>query len=447
MIWSKEESLSREELNKLQTQRLKRLCKVVYGAVPFYKRSFEQAGIKPADIKTLSDLKNLPFTKKADLRDHYPFGLLAEPMDKVIRIHASTGTTGKPTVAGYTRGDVDLWSEVMARTFTGAGVTSADIVQVAYGYGLFTGGLGAHYGAERIGAAVVPMSGGNTQKQIMLLEDFGGTAICCTPSFMLYLYDTAREMKVNFSNFKLRVGLLGAEPWTHEMRREIEEKLRIKAINIYGLSEIIGPGVSFECVESQNGLHVNEDHFYPEIIDPKTGEQLPDGEEGELVITTLTKEAMPLIRYRTGDLTSLERRKCACGRTTVTMAQIKGRSDDMLIIRGVNVFPSQVESVLLSSKDVAPHYHITIDKKGRLDEITVQVEITPECLASMTKKVLSADLKSFVEEERDLARLRGSIQKNIKDIIGVNACVTLMPPGSLHRSEGKAKRVTDKRPK
>jgi phenylacetate-CoA ligase len=447
MHWSKEESLERPELRALQQDRLINLVKRVYENIPFYKRAFDERGLKPADIKDLSDIKNLPFTRKSDLRDNYPFGMLAEPMEKVVRVHASSGTTGKPTVVCYTREDIELWSNAMARTFTGAGATSKDIVQVAYGYGLFTGGLGAHYGAEKLGAAVVPISGGNTQKQIMLLEDFGSTVLCCTPSFSLYLYDTARELKVNFSNIKLRIGLFGAEPWTSGMRKEIEEKLRIKAIDIYGLSEIIGPGVAFECLDAQDGLHVNEDLFYPEVIDPHTCEPLPYGEQGELVITTLTKQAMPLIRYRTGDISTLNPEKCSCGRTTIRMKRVRGRDDDMLIIRGVNVFPSQVESVLLNSKEIAPHYHIMVDRKGRMDEMNVHVEVTQDFLDTIAKNVLSADLDAFVAEEKELISVKKEIQKNLKDIIGINASVTLVPPGSIQRSEGKTKRVTDKRKK
>jgi phenylacetate-CoA ligase len=350
-------------------------------------------------------------------------------------------------VVAYNRNDIALWSQVMARTFTCAGATNKDIVQNAYGYGLFTGGLGAHYGAEAIGASVIPMSGGNTQKQIMIMQDFGSTVLACTPSFALYLYDVAVDMKVNFETIKLRVGLYGAEPWTEEMRREVEERLRIKAIDIYGLSEIIGPGVSSECIEAQSGLHFNEDHFYPEIIDPATSEQLPYGSEGELVITSMSREAMPLIRYRTGDITSLNPEICLCGRTTVRMKRIRGRADDMLIIRGVNVFPSQVESVLLRSKEVAPHYVIEVSRKGRMDDMNVRVEVTQDVMDKLAAKVLTTDLKAFAQEEEELLKIKREIQKNIKDIIGVNTDITLVPPSSIQRSEGKAKRVIDNRPK
>jgi len=447
MPWSPEESLSRQELAKLQSERLQKVSERVYARVPFYRKKFEDKGVKPTDIKSVQDIVKLPFTKKSDLRDNYPYGLFAESLDDIVRIHASSGTTGKPTVVAYNRNDISLWAEVMARTFTCAGVTSKDVVQNAYGYGLFTGGLGAHYGAERVGAAVIPISGGNTQKQIMLLQDFGSTAICCTPSFALYLYDVACEMKINLDTIKLRVGLFGAEPWTEEMRREVEERLRIKAIDIYGLSEIIGPGVSSECIEAQSGLHINEDHFYPEIINPGTGEQLPFGQEGELVITSMSREAMPLIRYRTGDITSLNPEKCVCGRTTVRMRRVRGRADDMLIIRGVNVFPSQVESVLLRTKDIAPHYLIEVNRKGRMDEMNVRVEVTSDFMEQMAAKVLTTDLKAFAQEEEDLIKIKREIQKNVKDIIGVNTEVTLVPPNSIQRSEGKAKRVSDNRPK
>jgi phenylacetate-CoA ligase len=447
MHWNPEESLSRQEMSKIQSERLRKACERVYTRVPFYKKAFDEKGVKPSDIKSVQDVVRLPFTRKADLRDNYPFGLFAEPQEEIVRIHASSGTTGKPTVVAYNRNDIALWAQVMARTFTCAGATKKDIVQNAYGYGLFTGGLGAHYGAELVGASVIPMSGGNTQKQIMIMQDFGSTVICCTPSFALYLYDVACDMKVNFDTIKLRVGLFGAEPWTEEMRREVEERLRIKAIDIYGLSEIIGPGVSSECVEAQSGLHMNEDHFYPEIINPATGEQLPYGREGELVITSMSREAMPLIRYRTGDITSLNPEPCVCGRTTVRMKRVLGRADDMLIIRGVNVFPSQVESVLLRSQEVAPHYVIEVNRKGRMDDMNVRVEVTPAVMEQLAAKVLTTDLKAFAQEEEDLIKIKREIQKNIKDIIGVNTDITLVPPGSIQRSEGKAKRVIDNRPK
>jgi phenylacetate-CoA ligase len=447
MAWNTEESLPRQELTKLQSERLQGVCERVYARVPFYREKFDARGVRPSDIKSVQDIEKLPFTKKSDLRDNYPYGLFAESLENIVRIHASSGTTGKPTVVAYNRNDIALWADVMARTFTCAGVTNKDVVQNAYGYGLFTGGLGAHYGAERVGASVIPISGGNTQKQIMLLQDFGSTVICSTPSFALYIYDVACEMKINFDTIKLRVGLFGAEPWTEEMRREVEERLRIKAIDIYGLSEIIGPGVSSECIEAQSGLHINEDHFYPEIINPETGEKLPFGGEGELVITSISREAMPLIRYRTGDITCLNPEPCSCGRTLVRMNRVRGRADDMLIVRGVNVFPSQIESVLLRSEEVAPYYVIEVSRKGRLDEMNINVEVTQKFMDDMAQKVLSTDLKTFAQEEEDLIHLKRQIQKNLKDMIGVNTEVTLRPPNAIQRSEGKAKRVIDNRPK
>ena len=445
--WNKEESLSRKDMRKLQGERLAKVCERVYTSVPFYKKAFDKAKIKPAQIKSIDDIVRLPFTTKLDLRDNYPFKMFAAPMKDIIRIHASSGTTGQPTAVGYTRYDIDIWAEAMARTMTAAGATSKDIVQNAYGYGLFTGGLGAHYGAEKIGAAVIPISGGNTQKQIMLMKDFGSTVLCSTPSFCLYIYDVMKQEKIDPRSLKLKIGIFGAEPWTDAMRKEIEKMMGIKAIDIFGLSEITGPGVSFECAEAQDGLHVNEDFFYPEIIDSDTGEVLPYGEEGELVITTLLKEGIPLIRYRVKDISSLNPEKCLCGRTLVRMSRVRGRSDDMMIIRGVNVFPSQVESVLLKSKAVAPHYMIFVDRKGRMDEMTVQVEVTPDFINSMAKKVLSDDLSHFIDDFEDMGKLRKEIKARIKDVIGVNADIKLMPPNSIQRSEGKAKRVTDNRPK
>lgn len=445
--WSNVESLSREELRKIQGQRLRHVCERVYERVPFYKRAFDEKGIKPSDIKSIDDIVKLPFTTKQDLRDNYPFNLFAEPLSNIVRIHASSGTTGKPTVVGYTRTDIEMWAEAMARTMTAAGVTRYDIVQNAYGYGLFTGGLGAHYGAEKIGAAVIPISGGQTQKQIMLLQDFGSTVLCSTPSFALYMYDEMLKMGVNPMSLRLRVGIFGAEPWTDAMRKEIERQLNIKAIDIYGLSEITGPGVSFECEEAQCGLHVNEDLFYPEIIDPDTGEALPYGSDGELVLTTLAKEGIPLIRYRVKDISRLNPEKCICGRTLVRMERVRGRSDDMLIIRGVNVFPSQVESVLLKSPEVAPHYMLIVDRRGRMDELTVQVEVTVDFSEKYCKKVLSEDGTKYAGETDEMRQLKKTIQKNIKEIIGVTTDLILMPPQTIQRSEGKAKRVIDNRPK
>ncbi|HEY5496884.1 MAG TPA: phenylacetate--CoA ligase [Syntrophales bacterium] len=445
--WSKEESLSRKGMKKLQGERLAKVCERVYASVPFYKKMFDKAKIKPAQIKSIDDIVRLPFTTKLDLRDNYPFGMFAVPMKEIVRIHASSGTTGQPTTVGYTRYDLEIWAEAMARTMTAAGTTANDIVQNAYGYGLFTGGLGAHYGAEKIGAAVIPISGGNTQKQIMLMKDFGSTVLCSTPSFCLYIYDVMKQEKIDPKSLKLKIGIFGAEPWTDAMRKEIEKLMHIKAIDIFGLSEITGPGVSFECAEAQNGLHVNEDFFYPEIIDPDTGELLPYGEEGELVITTLLKEGIPLIRYRVKDISSLNPEKCICGRTLVRMSRVRGRSDDMLIIRGVNVFPSQVESVLLKSKVVAPHYMIFVDRKGRMDEMTVHVEVTPDFIKSFTRKVLSDDLSCFIDDFEEMKKVKKEIKDRIKDVIGVTTDIKLVPPNTIQRSEGKAKRVTDNRPK
>ena len=445
--WSKEESLSRKGMKKLQGERLAKVCERVYASVPFYKKMFDKAKIKPAQIKSIDDIVRLPFTTKLDLRDNYPFKMFAVPMKEIVRIHASSGTTGQPTTVGYTRYDLEIWAEAMARTMTAAGTTANDIVQNAYGYGLFTGGLGAHYGAEKIGAAVIPISGGNTQKQIMLMKDFGSTVLCSTPSFCLYIYDVMKQEKIDPKSLKLKIGIFGAEPWTDAMRKEIEKLMHIKAIDIFGLSEITGPGVSFECAEAQNGLHVNEDFFYPEIIDPDTGELLPYGEEGELVITTLLKEGIPLIRYRVKDISSLNPEKCICGRTLVRMSRVRGRSDDMLIIRGVNVFPSQVESVLLKSKVVAPHYMIFVDRKGRMDEMTVHVEVTPDFIKSFTRKVLSDDLSCFIDDFEEMKKVKKEIKDRIKDVIGVTTDIKLVPPNTIQRSEGKAKRVTDNRPK
>ncbi|BAI80436.1 phenylacetate-CoA ligase [Deferribacter desulfuricans SSM1] len=431
MIWNEEyETLPREALEALQLKRLQHLVERVYATVPFYKKKFDEAGVKPEDIKSLSDLRKLPFTTKQDLRDNYPFGLFAVPKEQVVRIHASSGTTGKPTVVGYTKRDIKTWAELMARTFQAAGVGKGDVLQNAYGYGLFTGGLGAHYGAELIGASVIPISGGNSKKQIMIMQDFGTTAISCTPSYALNLYEVAQEMGVDLKKLPVKVGVFGAEPWTNEMRKEIEEKWGIDAIDIYGLSEVIGPGVAFECLEAKNGMHINEDHFIVEIIDPETGEPLPYGEKGEIVFTTITKEAIPLIRYRTRDITRLIKEPCKCGRTFVRMEKVMGRSDDMLIIRGVNVFPSQIESILMETKGILPHYLIVVDRENNLDTMEVLVEVSEEF---------------FSDEIKKLQALEKSIEKNIKEIIGITAKVRLVEPKTIERSQGKAKRVIDKR--
>ncbi|RME37205.1 MAG: phenylacetate--CoA ligase, partial [Deltaproteobacteria bacterium] len=395
-----------------------------------YREAFARAGVSADKIRSLDDLRRLPFTLKQDMRDNYPYGLFAVPLEQIVRIHASSGTTGKPTVVGYTRRDIDTWSELMARSFAAAGVTKGDVIHNAYGYGLFTGGLGAHYGAERIGASVIPMSGGNTKKQIMIMQDFGSTVLTCTPSYCLYLAEAAREEGLDIRQFKLRVGIHGAEPWSEAMREEIEQKLGIKAIDIYGLSEILGPGVGIECIEAQNGLHIWEDHFIPEIIDPESGEVLPYGEKGELVITTITKEGIPLIRYRTRDITRLIPEPCICGRTHMRLERMSGRSDDMLIIRGVNVFPSQIEAVLFNIEGVEPHYQLIVDREDKLDTLEVLVEVNE---------------KVFSDEIKELQSLSRRIQKDIKDLLGVTCKVRLVEPKTIARSEGKAVRVIDKR--
>jgi phenylacetate-CoA ligase len=426
----KHETMPREELEALQLKRLQAVVERLYHLVPFYHRRLDEMGVKPEQIKTLGDLQLLPFTTKQDLRDNYPFGMFAAPMDQIVRIHASSGTTGKSTPVAYTQRDLETWSELMARTLAAAGTHRGDIVHNAYGYGLFTGGLGFHYGAERLGAAVIPVSGGQTRRQIMLLQDFSPTVLVCTPSFALYLAEVGQEMGADFRKLKLRVGIFGAEPWTEGMRVEIEKRLNLDAVDIYGLSEIIGPGVSVECIEAKHGLHLFEDHFLPEIIDPATLEPMPQEEMGELVITTLTKEAMPLLRYRTRDVTSLNYAPCRCGRSIVRMNRLRGRSDDMLIIRGVNVFPSQIEAVLMETPGVAPHYQLIVDRQGQLDTLEVQVEV---------------DEATFSDEVKQLQALAQNLQKQIKDYFTVSVKVKLVEPRSIPRSEGKAKRVIDKR--
>ncbi|MFW6323610.1 MAG: phenylacetate--CoA ligase family protein [Desulfovibrionales bacterium] len=424
------ETLPRDELEQIQIKRLRYLVERVYYNVPFYRKKFDEAGITPQDVRTLSDLKYLPFTEKQDLRNNYPYGLFAVPKDQVVRVHASSGTTGKATVVGYTKRDVLNWSKLMARSFVAAGVKRNDIVHNAYGYGLFTGGLGAHYGAEQLGATILPVSGGGTKRQVMLLKDFGPTVLCCTPSYSLYLYETAEASGIRFNDLPLHTGIFGAEPWSDEMRQDIQNKLGLTALDIYGLSEIMGPGVAMECAAAQSGLHIWEDHFLPEIIDPETEEVLPPGEVGELVITTLTKEAQPLVRYRTRDITSLSYVPCRCGRTHVRMERIKGRSDDMLIIRGVNVFPSQIESILLETEGLSPHYQLVITRQGALDNLEIRVEV---------------DEKIFSDEIKHLQRMESKIQKTIKEFLGVTARISLVEPKSIVRSEGKAKRIIDER--
>jgi phenylacetate-CoA ligase len=423
------ECLPREELQKLQLQRLQEVVERVFYNVPFYRQKFQEAGLDPSDIKTLDDLKRLPFTTKQDLRDNYPFGMFAVPMSEIVRVHASSGTTGKPTVVGYTRSDINTWAELMARSLVCGGTTKNSVVQVAYGYGLFTGGLGVHYGAERVGASVIPMSGGNTQRQLMLMEDFGTEILACTPSYALFLAEAIEENGIDRSRLKLKYGIFGAEPWSEKMREEIEKRLKIKAIDIYGLSEVIGPGVAIECQE-QGGLHIFEDHFIPEIIDPVTGETLPPGEKGELVFTTITKEGIPIIRYRTRDITMLKNEPCPCGRTHVRMHKVMGRTDDMLIIRGVNVFPSQVETVLLEIGETEPHYLLIVDRVGSLDDLEIQVEVSPTM---------------FSDRIRGLETLEKKIQHRIESLLGVSATIRLVEPHTIPRSEGKAVRVIDRR--
>jgi phenylacetate-CoA ligase len=419
--------LPRARLAEIQLQRLRAVVTRAYESVAVFRRRMVELGIAPDDVRGLADLSRLPFTVKADLRDSYPFGLFASPMEEIVRLHASSGTTGKPIVVAYTQADLDVWTEVMVRTFAACGLHRGDVLQNAYGYGLFTGGLGAHYGAEALGATVIPISGGNTERQLMVMQDFRVTALCCTPSYFLHLLERAREMKIDFS--RLRVGVFGAEPWSEAMRQRIQAESGIKAYDIYGLSEIVGPGVGIECAHQQ-GLHLFEDHFYPEIIDPETGRVLPEGAEGELVLTTLSKQAMPMIRYRTRDVTALVPEPCPCGRTLRRMRRIGRRSDDMFIIRGVNVFPSQVESALLEVEGTLPHYHIVLTREAGLDHMEVKVEVTPEV---------------FSDKIRALESLHGKLEAAIEHVLGLRVQVTLVEPRSLARSEGKAKRVTDLR--
>ncbi len=423
------ESLPRKEMEILQLDRLRAGITRVAANVPFYKEKLAQTKITAENIHSLKDLANLPFTIKSDLRDHYPFGLLAVPMQEIIRIHASSGTTGRPTVVAYTRNDITLWSNLMARAYAAAGVTANDIIHNAYGYGLFTGGLGFHYGAEIIGATVIPISSGNTKRQLMLMRDFGSTVLCCTPSYSLLLAEAASEEGIDLRKLALKAGLFGGEPWSERMREEIEARLGITALNVYGLSEVIGPGVSAECTAKQ-GLHINEDHFIPEIIDPTNGQPLPDGEPGELVLTCVTKEALPLIRYRTGDRTRVLREKCACGRTTARMERIIGRTDDMLVIRGVNVFPSQIETVLLQAGEVEPHYQIIVDRNsGHTDELAVQVEVAAAIFEN--------------QDRRD--QLEKRLSQELQSALGISCKIKLVGPHEIARSEGKAVRVIDKR--
>lgn len=429
MIWNEtKECMSRDEMTCLQSARLVKLVDRVYHSVEFYRKKMQAAGLEPGDIRGIEDLQKLPFTTKDDLRSTYPFGLFAVPLSQITRIHASSGTTGKATVVGYTRHDLDIWSECVARCITMAGLGRSDIIQVAYGYGLFTGGLGAHYGVEKMGATVVPMSTGNTKKLITMMMDFGVTGIMCTPSYLLHIAEVIDEMGVK-DKIKLKASINGAEPWTENMRLQIEQRLGIHSHDIYGLSEIMGPGVAADCM-FHAGLHVQEDHFLPEIVDRTTFEPLSDGQTGELVISTLTKEGIPLIRYRTKDLTSITHGKCECGRTTARLAKFTGRSDDMLIIRGVNVFPSQIEAALLEMDETTPHYRMIVDRVDNLDTLEVQVEV---------------EERYFSDEIRKLEKLSAKIAHVIQQAIGLAVKVKLVEPKSIERSEGKSQRVTDKR--
>lgn len=429
-IWNvTKECMSADERAVLQGQRLHHLVDYVYHNTPFYRDKMQKMGLIPDDIRTIEDIVKLPFTTKQDLRDNYPYGLLAAPRSEIVRVHASTGTTGKPTIVGYTRKDISIWSGNTARAFTAFGVTRDDTLSVAYGYGLFTGGLGVHYGLENLGATVIPTSTGNTEKHARLLHDLKITGIACTPSYALYLAESMEKMGYSRNDLALKIGAFGAEPWTENMRHEIEERLGLKAFNIYGLSEIMGPGVSFEC-EAQSGSHINEDHFYPELLDPKTLEPVPDGQPGELVFTTLTKEGMPLLRYRTRDLTTLDHRPCSCGRTLARMGRILGRSDDMLIIRGINVFPSQVESVILSLPEFEPQYVLIVDRVDNLDTLQIQVEVRPQY---------------FTDDVKTIENLQKKLSDAIQSVITIKASVRVLFPGTIERSQGKGRHVIDNR--
>jgi phenylacetate-CoA ligase len=427
MIWNPEaETLPRERLEALQLERLRATVARLLGAVAARAERLHSAGVRSAeDVRSLADLRRLPFTTKADLREHYPFGLLAVPREEMVRVHASSGTWGKPTVVGYTRGDLAVWSEVMARTLALGGVRPGMVLHNAYGYGLFTGGLGFHQGGELLGCTVVPISGGLTQRQVLMLQDLGAEVLCCTPSYALHIAQAMRELGVEPATLKLRLGFFGAEPWTEEMRAEIERQLGLEAVNVYGLSEIVGPGVSAECLEARRGAHVQEDHFLVEVVDPETGERLPPGREGELVFTTLTKEALPMLRYRTGDISALEPEPCACGRTTARMGRVRGRYDDMLIIRGVNLYPSEVERILLSLGDLAPHYQLVVERPAAMDELTVLCEPA--------------------SPEADPRELEQRAQRALLEQTGITVGVRVLAPGEIPRSEGKAVRVVDRR--
>ncbi|MHB1293902.1 MAG: phenylacetate--CoA ligase family protein [Anaerolineae bacterium] len=430
-IWNAaRETMARPELEALQLEALRRQVARVYELVPFYRQALRERGVRPEDIHSLQDLRRLPFTRKADFRDNYPFGLLAVPRRRLARIHASSGTTGKPTVVAYTKGDLDIWREVCARNLVAAGVTEDDTVQIAMGYGLFTGGLGWHYGSEHLGATVVPMSSGNTKRQIMLMQDFEATVFCCTPSYAIFIAEQADEMGVDLRDLNLRVGIHGAEPWSEQMRHEIAQRLGLDPIDTYGMSELIGPGVSGECT-CHSGLHINEDHFLAEVVDPATGEPLPYGQSGELVVTTLTKEALPVLRYRTGDITRLDASTCACGRTLARMEKVSGRTDDMLVVRGVNVFPSQIETVLLQVEGVQPHYLILVDReRGAMDSIEIWVEVSEDV---------------FADDIGRLRQLQERAEYEMNETLGIQAKIKLVEPHRIERSTGKAQRVIDRR--
>ncbi len=430
MIWNNEaECMSAEDTRELQLKRLQDVVKRAYENVPYYQKRFAEFNVGPEDIETLEDIEKLPFTTKTDLRDAYPFGMFAVPQDEIVEVHTTSGTTGKPTVSGYTRKDLDIWGEVMARALTMTGAKKSDRVQNSYGYGLFTGGMGAHYGGQKIGATVIPISAGNTRRQLEIMQDFETTILTCTPSYALYLAEVAENEGINTEKLKLRAGCFGAEMWTEEMRKEIEKRLHIRAQNVYGLTEIMGPGVAMEC-EVQNGLHIFEDHFYPEVVNPDTLKPVPDGEKGELVLTTLTREGMPVIRFRTRDITALRRGKCACGRSQVKMDRITGRSDDMLKVRGVIVFPYQIEKALLKIEGLEPHYQIIVTRPEQLDELEVQVEASPAL---------------FSDEVKHIEEVKRNIESIVHSEIGLRVNVNLVEPRTLPRSEGKAVRVIDKR--
>jgi len=445
MAWSTVETVDRGEMGRIQLGRLQKTVRYVYDRNAVYRKTLDGMKVAPDDIRSLDDIRRIPFTVKQQIRDHYPFGFFTAPLEEIVEFHATSGTTGKPVVVGYTRNDIELWTEVMARACTGAGIGKTDIVQNIYGYGLFTGGLGTHYGAMRVGAAVLPMSGGNSQRQIMLMQDFGSTVVTSTPSFLMHLHEVGEQMGVDFRKLRLRTGLFGAEPWSESMRQAIQERFGITACDMYGLSEIIGPGVSFECHEVRNGLHINEDWFYPEIIDPDTGEVLPQGEQGELVLTTVGNEGQPLLRYRTRDITRLSGEPCACGRTLVKMERISGRTDDMLIIRGVNFFPSQIESIVIRHPGVSPHYMVVVDRKGSMDEVEVRLEVTEEFMGRAAADVILGKVQDVLKDVETARQTMETLKRDIKDMIGISVRVTLVPPGTVPRSEGKARRVEDRR--